>query len=56
MPAVCKAADLNYPLCCCVLSGTLLVPRERTADVYLRYGSKYGVTLSEAEVLERFRW
>lgn len=37
-------------------TGTLLIPRERTADVYLRYASKYGVTLSEQEVLERFRW
>jgi hypothetical protein len=39
-----------------VVTGTLLIPRERTADVYLRYGAKYGVTLTEAEVLERFRW
>jgi hypothetical protein len=38
-----------------VVTGTLLIPRERTADVYLRYGAKYGVTLTEAEVLERFR-
>jgi hypothetical protein len=36
-------------------AGTLLVPRERTADVYLRYGAKYGVTLTEQQVLERFR-
>lgn len=36
-------------------AGTLLVPRERTADVYLRYGSKYGCTLTEREILERFR-
>lgn len=37
-------------------AGTLLIPRERTADVYLRYGQKYGVKLPEQEVLERFRW
>jgi hypothetical protein len=36
-------------------AGTLLVPTERTADVYLRYGTKYGVKLSENEVLNRFR-
>ncbi|WIA10592.1 hypothetical protein OEZ85_010775 [Tetradesmus obliquus] len=36
-------------------AGTLLVPSERTADVYLRYASKYGVDLSEQEVLQRFR-
>jgi hypothetical protein len=36
-------------------AGTLLVPTERTADVYLRYASKYGVQLSENEVLQRFR-
>eukprot|EP00775_Hariotina_reticulata_P008237 gene8237-8427_t len=36
-------------------AGTLLVPTERTADVYLRYGTKYGVKLSEDEVLDRFR-
>eukprot|EP00882_Tetradesmus_deserticola_P006793 GHRQ01007152.1.p1 GENE.GHRQ01007152.1~~GHRQ01007152.1.p1 ORF type:complete len:293 (+),score=101.96 GHRQ01007152.1:173-1051(+) len=36
-------------------AGTLLVPTERTADVYLRYASKYGVQLTEYEVLRRFR-
>lgn len=36
-------------------AGTLLLPSEKTTDVYLRYGSKYGVTLSEDEVLSRFR-
>lgn len=36
-------------------AGTLLIPTERMADVYLRYASKYGVKLTENEVLERFR-
>lgn len=36
-------------------AGTLLLPSEKTTDVYLRYGSKYGVALSEQEVLSRFR-
>lgn len=36
-------------------AGTLLVPTERTADVYLRYARKYGVKLTEQEVLQRFR-
>lgn len=57
-------STINYPLpvpvcllllCLLLLLGTLLVPRERTADVYLRYASKYGCTLTEHEVLERFR-
>lgn len=36
-------------------AGTLLVPSESTAGVYLRYASKYGVRLTEQEVLARFR-
>lgn len=37
-------------------AGTLVLPTERTAEVYLRYGRAYGVSLSEEEVLQRFRW
>jgi hypothetical protein len=36
-------------------AGTLLIPSERCADVYLRYGKKYGCNLSEPEILRRFR-
>ena len=36
-------------------AGTLLIPSERCADVYLRYGRKYGCDLSEPEILQRFR-
>jgi hypothetical protein len=36
-------------------AGTLLVPSESSADVYLRYARQYGVTLSEKEVLQRYR-
>lgn len=36
-------------------AGTLLIPSEPAAEVYLRYGRKHGVMLSEGEVLERFR-
>ena len=36
-------------------AGTLLSPTEPAAAVYLRYGRKYGVALSEAEVLRRYR-
>eukprot|EP00890_Picochlorum_soloecismus_P003152 jgi/Picsp_1/3838/NSC_01350-R1_phosphoglycolate phosphatase len=35
--------------------GTLLTPAEPAAEVYLRYGAAYGVSLSEKEVLERYR-
>jgi REG-2-like HAD superfamily hydrolase len=36
-------------------AGTLLVPSEPSAGVYLRYAKHYGVTLSEAEILHRYR-
>lgn len=36
-------------------AGTLLMPSERTAGVYLRFASRYGCVLSEQQVLERFR-
>lgn len=36
-------------------AGTLLIPSEPAAEVYLRYGQKYGVNLSEEEILMRFR-
>ena len=36
-------------------AGTLLSPSEPAAAVYLRYGSKYGVTLDPREVLRRYR-
>lgn len=36
-------------------AGTLLSPSEPAAEVYLRYGKRHGVALSEAEVLARFR-
>lgn len=36
-------------------AGTLLVPSENTAEVYLRYARKYGVELSSNDVLQRFR-
>lgn len=36
-------------------AGTLLVPSENTAEVYLRYGRKYGVELKTNDVLQRFR-
>jgi hypothetical protein len=38
-----------------VPTGTLLMPSERTAGVYLRFASRYGCVLSEQQVLERFR-
>lgn len=50
--------NMNLPLYKAVLvdaAGTLLLPSEKTTDVYIRYGSKYGVTLREDEVLRRFR-
>lgn len=36
-------------------AGTLLLPSEPAAEVYLRYGSKYGVSLPEVQVLTNFR-
>lgn len=36
-------------------AGTFLIPSEGVADVYLRYGAPYGVTLTPQEVLSRFR-
>lgn len=36
-------------------AGTLLSPSEPAAAVYLRYGQKYGVNISEREILQRFR-
>ena len=56
--AAAAAAYHNEPLFKGVLidaAGTLLVPSERSANVYLRYAQQYGVTLSEDEVLRRYR-
>eukprot|EP00798_Chlamydomonas_sp_ICE-L_P001015 gene1015-3849_t len=36
-------------------AGTLISPSESMCDVYLRYGRKYGVTLSSQQVLCNFR-
>ncbi|KAK9823496.1 hypothetical protein WJX72_003164 [[Myrmecia] bisecta] len=36
-------------------AGTLLVPSEPAAQVYLRYGTSFGCTLTELEILQRFR-
>jgi REG-2-like HAD superfamily hydrolase len=36
-------------------AGTLLSPSEPAAEVYLRYGRKYGVNLDPEEVLKRYR-
>lgn len=36
-------------------AGTLLSPSEPAAEVYLRYGKRYGVDLEEKEVLMRYR-
>jgi len=36
-------------------AGTLLSPSEPAAQVYLRYGANYGVSMSEEEVLRRYR-
>mmetsp|Transcript_14977 Transcript_14977/g.32461 ORF Transcript_14977/g.32461 Transcript_14977/m.32461 type:complete len:292 (+) Transcript_14977:149-1024(+) len=36
-------------------AGTLVSPSEPAAAVYLRYGSAYGVNLSEKQVLQNFR-
>jgi len=36
-------------------AGTLLSPSEPAAEVYLRYGQKYGVRLSQQDILERYR-
>ena len=36
-------------------AGTLLSPSEKAAAVYRRYGLPFGVQLSEAEILHRFR-
>lgn len=37
-------------------AGTLILPSEPAALVYLRYAAKYGVELDEKEVLARYRW
>ncbi len=57
-PQVARRVDPMHPAFKAVLvdaAGTLLIPSEPAAQVYLRYASKYGVTLSEQEVLHRFR-
>lgn len=36
-------------------AGTLLKPSEPAARVYKRFGSKYGVSVGEAEILSRYR-
>jgi REG-2-like HAD superfamily hydrolase len=36
-------------------AGTLLYPSEDTATVYSRYGKRYGLELSESEILARYR-
>lgn len=36
-------------------AGTLIVPSEPAAAVYLRYALKHGVSMSESEVLQRYR-
>lgn len=47
--------DFTYRALLVDAAGTLLIPSEPAAEVYLRYGAKYGVTLSAKEVLLRFR-
>lgn len=47
--------DFTYRALLVDAAGTLLVPSEPAAEVYLRYGSKYGVKLPASEILSRFR-
>ncbi|XP_010926971.1 uncharacterized protein [Elaeis guineensis] len=36
--------------------GTLLVPSQPMAQIYRKFGEKYGVQYSEDEILSRYRW